>query len=76
MIIQKKNPSPVAASDGDEKCKSKHSEDSNEAALAQPFVDRYGHRHGAGIFDHWSPAVIRALGIRRIKPESPEGGAA
>ncbi len=50
--------------------------DSNEAAPVQPFVDRFGHLHSAAIFDNWNPAVIRALGIRRVKPESPEGSVA
>jgi hypothetical protein len=26
------------------------------------FVDRYGNRHSGAIFQHWSPAVIRAMG--------------
>ena len=42
----------------------------------RPYIDRYGHRHSAAVFENWSPAVLKALGVRRIKPESPEGGAA
>jgi hypothetical protein len=34
-------------------------------------VDRHGHLHSEAIFKNWSPAAIRALGIRRV---SEEGG--
>jgi hypothetical protein len=29
-------------------------------------VDRYGHVHSEAIFHNWSPAAIKALGIRRV----------
>ena len=29
-------------------------------------VDRYGHVHSEAIFRNWSPAAIKALGVRRI----------
>jgi hypothetical protein len=34
--------------------------------------DKYGHLHSEAIFHNWSPAAIKALGIRRIdvKPET------
>ena len=47
-----------------------------EGMTERPYIDRYGHRHSAAVFENWSPAVLKALGVRRIKPESPEGGAA
>jgi hypothetical protein len=30
-------------------------------------IDKWGHPHSEAIFRNWSPAAIRALGIRRIK---------
>ena len=33
-------------------------------------IDKYGHVHSEAIFINWSPAAIRALGIRRV-----DGGA-
>lgn len=35
---------------------------------AQPgrLVDRHGHEHSEAIFRNWTPAAIRALGIRRV----------
>jgi hypothetical protein len=35
-------------------------------------IDKYGHVHGEAIFRNWSPAAIKALGIRRVD----DGGAA
>jgi hypothetical protein len=32
-------------------------------------IDRYGHVHSEAVFKNWSPAAIRALGIRRVKAE-------
>ena len=29
-------------------------------------VDRYGHEHSEPIFTNWTPAAIRALGVRRV----------
>ena len=29
-------------------------------------VDRYGHEHSEAIFENWTPAAIRALGIHRV----------
>jgi hypothetical protein len=34
------------------------------------FVDRFGHVHSSAIFKNWSPAAIKAMGIRRL-----DGGA-
>jgi hypothetical protein len=36
-------------------------------------VDKYGHLHSEAVFRSWSPAAIKALGIRRVEAE---GGAA
>jgi hypothetical protein len=36
----------------------------------QVFVDRFGHRHSAAILTNWSPAAIKAMGIRPFE----EGG--
>jgi hypothetical protein len=48
------------------------SPDNNGVDLSQrPFVDRHGHRHSAAILTNWTPAAIKALGIRRVG----EGGA-
>ena len=35
-------------------------------------IDRYGHEHSEAIFSNWTPAAIRALGVRRVD----DGGAA
>jgi hypothetical protein len=37
-----------------------------------PLVDKYGKRHSEAVFKNWSPAAIKALGIRRVEPQ---GGA-
>ncbi|MGI8853070.1 MAG: hypothetical protein ACR2GC_07245 [Methyloceanibacter sp.] len=29
-------------------------------------IDRYGHHHSESIFTNWTPAAIKALGIRRM----------
>ena len=44
----------------------------SEADTAQPFQDRYGHPHTEAVLRHWSPAILKVLGIRRVEPE---GGA-
>lgn len=36
-------------------------------------IDKHGHLHSEAIFKNWSPAAIKALGIRRIEAEG--GGA-
>jgi hypothetical protein len=36
----------------------------------QLYVDRFGRRHGAAILTAWSPAALKALGVRPINPES------
>ena len=43
---------------------------------AQPgrLIDRYGHEHSEAIFRNWTPAAIKAMGIRRVGGE-PKGGA-
>jgi len=43
---------------------------------AQPgrLIDRYGHEHSEAIFRNWTPAAIKAMGIRRVGDE-PKGGA-
>jgi hypothetical protein len=32
----------------------------------RPLVDRHGHRYGETILRNWSPAALKALGIRRV----------
>jgi hypothetical protein len=34
-------------------------------ARPEPLVDRYGHPHSESVFLNWTPAAIKALGIRR-----------
>ncbi len=43
-----------------------------EKQANKPLIDRHGHRHSEAVMRNWSPAVIQALGIRRVEPE---GGA-
>ena len=69
--------------------KASHIADSNDAAIAsgsvvttvaevqaQPgrLIDRNGHEHSEAIFRNWTPAAIKAMGIRRVGDE-PKGGA-
>lgn len=37
-----------------------------ETGAGQPLVDKHGHRHSEAVFRNWSPAAIKALGIRRV----------
>jgi hypothetical protein len=39
---------------------------SEPAKNAQAFIDRFGHRHSEAILKNWSPAAIRAMGIRPV----------
>jgi hypothetical protein len=43
---------------------------------AQPgrLIDKCGHEHSEAIFRNWTPAAIKAMGIRRVGDE-PKGGA-
>jgi hypothetical protein len=41
--------------------------DTERTEKAQAFVDRFGHLHSASVFKNWSPAAIRAMGIRPIR---------
>ena len=41
---------------------------------AQPLVDKHGHAHSEAVLRHWSPAVLKAMGVRRIKPDEAAGG--
>jgi len=54
-----------------------NSANSNSANIAQAprasLIDKHGHRHSEAIFRNWSPAAIKALGIRRVG-DDPEGG--
>ena len=36
-------------------------------------VDKHGHLHSEHIFQHWSPAAIRALGSRRVDCDNDGG---
>lgn len=78
MIIQTESPPLDATSDGllknDLPRKEITSEFITKADTAQPFIDRFGHKHSSSIFRHWSPAVIQAMGVRRIKPDEAAGG--
>ena len=51
-------------------------ENSTYSDPPQPLIDRHGHRHTEAVLRHWSPAVLKAMGVLRVKPESPEGGVA
>ena len=42
-----------------------------DAQANKPLIDKFGKRHTLAIFDNWSPEILKALGIRRVKPESP-----
>ncbi len=46
-----------------------HPEHTNEADTAQPLIDKHGHAHSEAVLRHWSPAVLKAMGVRRIKLE-------
>ena len=38
---------------------------------AHPYIDIHGHRHSEAVLHHWSPAALKALGIRRVEPDKP-----
>jgi hypothetical protein len=42
-----------------------------EPRLGQ-LIDKHGHVHSEAIFRNWTPAAIKALGIRRIDAEGGE----
>jgi hypothetical protein len=52
--------------------KASHTADSNNAAITSGsvvtgrLIDRYGHEHSEAIFRNWTPAAIKAMGIRRV----------
>jgi hypothetical protein len=48
-----------------------HPSGNNRTEKTQVFVDRFGHHHSEAILKNWSPAAIKALGIRPVE----EGGA-
>lgn len=53
-----------------------NSANNNSANIAQApragqLIDRYGHPHSEAVLVHWSPAAIKAMGIRR----AGDGGA-
>ena len=58
--------------------KASHTADSNDAAITSGsvvtgrLIDRYGHEHSEAIFRNWTPAAIKAMGIRRVGGE-PKG---
>jgi hypothetical protein len=39
----------------------------------RPLVDRHGHRYRETILRNWSPAALKALGIRRLGDEPKAG---
>ena len=45
-----------------------------EKQAKKPLIDRHGHRHSEAVLHNWSPAILKAMGVRRIKPDEPEGG--
>ena len=49
-------------------------ENTSEADTAQPLIDKHGHAHSEAVLRHWSPAVLKAMGVRRIKPDEAAGG--
>jgi hypothetical protein len=66
----------AAASTCGEPCEIDHAVEqislTNKPEPRPGLVDKWGHPHSEAIFRNWSPAAIRALGIRRIKAK---GGA-
>jgi hypothetical protein len=45
--------------------------DINRTETVQVFIEKFGHRHTDAVLRNWSPAALRAMGIRPIE----EGGA-
>ena len=43
-------------------------EHTKEADPPQPLIDKYGHRHTAAVLRHWSPAILKAMGVHYIEP--------
>ena len=40
--------------------------------MSEPlYIDKHGHRHTEAVLRHWSPAVLKALGIRLVADEKP-----
>ena len=76
MTKKKRSPALAApgSGNGDLAGGSISSPNSIAELAAQPgqLVDRYGHRLSEAIFRNWTPAAIRALGVRRVV----DGGAA
>jgi hypothetical protein len=54
------NPSPTPS------CESNNQ---TQEHLVGQLIDRYGHVHSEAIFENWSPAALKALGIRRVGTE-------
>ena len=50
-------------------------ENSTDADSPQPFIDRFGHRHSAAVFENWSPAVLKALEVKYVESGEPAAGA-
>ena len=46
------------------RCKPDHGPDQPASTDCIALVDRHGNRHSAAVLTSWSPAAIKALGIR------------
>jgi hypothetical protein len=74
----KARPAPTIAGDGPRKNDRLGSAISSDNTLtelqAQPgrLIDRCGHEHSEAIVRNWTPAAIKAMGIRRVGDE-PKG---
>ena len=65
-MAHKSKPPPRGDRDGGEISGSvEHPIDTSPKPASQ-LIDKYGHRHSEAIFRNWSPAAIKALGIRRV----------
>ena len=68
----KMRPAPAVAGSGPRKIDRPPRAISSDNTLtelqAQPgrLIDRYGHEHSEAIFRNWTPAAIKAMGIRRV----------
>lgn len=61
----KSKPPPRGERDGGEISGSEDPTDTSPKPAGQ-LIDEYGHRHSEAVFRNWSPAAIKALGIRRV----------
>ena len=73
--LKKARPAPASAGNGrrktDQVGRQIEPENSTDAAPPQPLIDR----HTEAVLRHWSPAVLKALGVHYIESGEPAAGA-